>query len=542
MNREIFLHNDIDRRVGKNSLIVVVVVRVNSVVVVVVLLIGIIIVEKLFSLLFTHTPSHCCSCHCRSLSNCETDVEYSRFSLVNALICSIHVKRFLLEFDEHELIFEQYSYLEKMTIGIQKRDRCRLCYSLILRDRSTLFSSICCQKYYHLFKPIQRTKLPRKTFLPYSMKFPNRTVCFRDLIVRYLHTEIHSKKFFSNFICYDCSRILLDVEQCAKYLSKTIQQLKRKFNKSNRLVTSSLSATFQKKERIHPHEQLPILNSDEDEEFDDLDDDEVEESKALPLTSKSRQLTSPLSSAGGDSLSNLPGNRSINRTNNGECSHDEDGDDEDDDDDDDDEDEEGLIRKSQSIQPSNLPVSFANPSMQLLDGVDPNEFQLHLARMMANIATAPVSTSSHQNMETMMNTLNHFQRNFLKMCAADPRTMAQAAAAAQFPSGLSAISSPNKQTSSGRKRKSTPEKRVITQNNGDVRTFPFSRRLIIHSFSRFQTSPTSKQEFADDITDHPLELTVKDSQRSTQLVCTEKIVQWLRLSNLLGSILPSCIR
>jgi hypothetical protein len=169
---------------------------------------------------------------------------------------------------------EQYLIIT-MTIGIQKRDRCRLCYSLILRDRSALFSSICCQKYYHVFKPIQRTKIPRKISFPYSIKISNRTVCFRDLILRYLHTDIQSKKYFSNFICYDCSKILLDIEQCAKYLTKTINQLKRKFNKSNRLVTSSLSATFQKKQPIIKHEQLPIENSDDDDEFDDLDDEEV---------------------------------------------------------------------------------------------------------------------------------------------------------------------------------------------------------------------------------------------------------------------------
>jgi len=181
------------------------------------------------------------------------------------------VNRFYLN---NELIYEQYLIL-KMTVGIQKRDRCRLCYSLILRDRSALFSSICCQKYYHVFKPIQRTKIPRKNPFPYQMKISNRTVCFRDLIIRYLRTDIQSKKYFSNFICYDCSKILLDIEQCAKYLTKTINQLKRKFNKSNRLFTSSLSATFQKKQPIIKHEQLPIVNSDDDdEEFDDLDDDE----------------------------------------------------------------------------------------------------------------------------------------------------------------------------------------------------------------------------------------------------------------------------
>jgi hypothetical protein len=165
-----------------------------------------------------------------------------------------------------------------MTVCIQKRDRCRLCFSLILRDRSTLFSSICCQKYYHLFKHIQRTKIPIKKLNPFKIKLSNRTVCFQDLILRYLRTQINPIKNYSNFICYDCSRILLDIEQCAKYLRKTINQLKTKFNKSNRLITSSLSATFQKKKhsiKTIKNEQLPILNSDEDEEFDDIDDEEV---------------------------------------------------------------------------------------------------------------------------------------------------------------------------------------------------------------------------------------------------------------------------
>jgi hypothetical protein len=63
--------------------------------------------------------------------------------------------------------------------------------------------------------------------------------------------------------------MLLDIEQCAKYLRKTINQVKMKLNKSNRLRTSSLSATFQKKNRMIKEEELPIDNSDFEEEFDD---------------------------------------------------------------------------------------------------------------------------------------------------------------------------------------------------------------------------------------------------------------------------------
>ncbi len=176
-------------------------------------------------------------------------------------------------------LFEQYSSsilkIIIMTVVVQARDRCRICFSLLLRDRS-----ICCQKSYHLFKHIERRKIPLNKLNPYQIKIRNQTVCFRDLILRYLHTQIHPTRNFSNLICYDCSMILLDIEQCAKYLRKTINQLKIKLNKSNRLRTSSLSATFQKKRQQQQsttvkEEQLPIIHSDSDEEFDDIDDEEV---------------------------------------------------------------------------------------------------------------------------------------------------------------------------------------------------------------------------------------------------------------------------
>ncbi len=161
-----------------------------------------------------------------------------------------------------------------MTVVIQTRDRCRICFSLLLRDRS-----VCCQKSYNLFKHIERRKIPLKKFSSHQIKIRNPTVCFRDLIFRYLHTQIDQTRNYSNLICSDCSMMLLDVEQCAKYLRKTINQLKIKLNKSNRLRTSSLSATFQKKKQDNTmikDEQLPINNSDsEEEEFDDIDDEEV---------------------------------------------------------------------------------------------------------------------------------------------------------------------------------------------------------------------------------------------------------------------------
>jgi hypothetical protein len=169
---------------------------------------------------------------------------------------------------------EQYSSLIFiMTVVVQTRDRCRICYSLLSRDRS-----ICCQKSYHLFKHIERRRIPFHKFNSFQIKIRNQTVCFRDLIIRYLHTQINQTRNCSNLICYDCSTVLLDIEQCAKYFRKTINQLKIKLNKSNRLHTSSLSATFQKKRQqitTVKEEQIPIMNSDSDDEFDDIDDEEV---------------------------------------------------------------------------------------------------------------------------------------------------------------------------------------------------------------------------------------------------------------------------
>ena len=125
--------------------------------------------------------------------------------------------------------------------------------------------------------------------------------------------------------------------------------------------------------------------------------------------------------------------------------------------------------------------------MNLLNGIDPNDFQIRLAHMMANIA-AVSGSSSHQNIDVMMNNFNNIQRNLYKMCA-DPLAVAQATATVQFKSDLSPISLQNKQIggSSGRKRKSTPEKRVITQNNGDVGRKFFD--LIIFQSSLFRHLP-----------------------------------------------------
>lgn len=176
--------------------------------------------------------------------------------------------------DEFKLFHVIFLRRFRMTVVLQTRDRCRICFSLLARDRS-----LCCQKSFHLFQHIQRRKLPWKKFSTYQTKIRNSTVCFRDLILRYLHTTIDQTRTDSNLICSDCSMTLLDIEQCAKYLRKTINQLKVKFNKSNRLRTSSLSATFQKKKFgiiSTKEEQLPINNSDSDDVLDEIDDEEVD--------------------------------------------------------------------------------------------------------------------------------------------------------------------------------------------------------------------------------------------------------------------------
>ena len=371
-----------------------------------------------------------------------------------------------------------------MTVVVQTRDRCRICYSLLLRDRS-----ICCQKSYNLFKHIERRKIPLNKLNSYQIKIRNQTVCFRDLVLRYLHTQIQQTRNYSNLICSDCSMILLDIEQCAKYLRKTINQLKVKLNKTTRLQTSSLSATFQKKK--HPsikQEQLPIINSDSDEEFDDIDDEEEfddEQDEIKPTNNNNNNNKSsnqsPSSSSIGDSSTS---NNHLN--NNRPCN-------------DDDDDEDGLIKSSpKKSQQQNLSEFFhrlqTNPinslsgsnglmTRNLLDETNPNLMQLRLAHMMASAAAANSGLNLNDNMDSMMNIFANMQRNFALQFLSDPMAAAQATQAAATAAAASAthikgnipsMSSNNKQISSGRKRKSTPEKRVISNhrsanNNGDVR-------------------------------------------------------------------------
>jgi hypothetical protein len=187
-------------------------------------------------------------------------------------------------------------------------------------------------------------------------------------------------------------------------------------------------------------------------------------------------------------------NNNINK-NNCECDDDDDGEDEDD------EEEDGLIKNStiepQKSQQKHLSEFFhhlqTNPmnnlsgsnglitpsnTMNLLEDSNPIMMQVRLAQMMASAAA-----SSNAGHDSMMHTFANIQRNFLFQLINDPAAAAQAAAsAAVFTNQVKGNTTPislitsnnNKQLGSGRKRKSTPEKRVITNhgssnNNGDVR-------------------------------------------------------------------------
>lgn len=121
--------------------------------------------------------------------------------------------------------------------------------------------------------------------------------------------------------------------------------------------------------------------------------------------------------------------------------------------------------------------------MNLLDETNPTIIQLRFAQMMANMAATQSASSEHNNghnMDAMINTFANMQRNYLLKILSDPMAAAQASqataaaiSASQNKSLISPISNNNKQIGSGRKRKSTPEKRVITNhratnNNGNV--------------------------------------------------------------------------
>lgn len=176
--------------------------------------------------------------------------------------------------------------------------------------------------------------------------------------------------------------------------------------------------------------------------------------------------------------------------------------DEDDDDDDDDEDEEeddgensDNPHRSQpshnhtsaglhsSIPSSLLANNAFDPSLNALDETNPALLQLRFVHMMANLAAASNSTGGNHgnNPESMMAALANMQRNAFMKIMSDPMAAAQMAAApasasaSQIKTNFSTTSANNKQASSARKRKSTPEKRVIANhrigaNNGHVRT------------------------------------------------------------------------
>ena len=362
------------------------------------------------------------------------------------------------------------------------------------------------------------------------MKLRSRTVCFQDLVRRYLRTAIQQTRTSSNFVCSTCSTVLLDIEQCDTYLRKTIKQVKVKLNKSTRLLNSSLSATFQKKRSsdarpIVKEEQRPVSNSesdDDDDEFDDVDDEEVcrrmrssgvrcsvalqgfdDETKPgvseNVKPSKSLPFVTPFSSGAESSLSHSRSRTAV--ANN--CDYDDD----DEDNDDDDEEEDGLVKTDLDKTPEknlsdfiqrlqnntrhtpNGSLPAAHPTMNILEETNPQLLQMRLAQMMGQ----PLNDPSQA--DAMMNRFASMQRHFFLQFLNDPMAAAQAAQAAAAAmsanqaKGSASIMTPtgslngnSKQASSGRKRKSTPEKRVLTNhhssaNNGDVSPLVALRRV-----------------------------------------------------------------
>ncbi|CAF0983312.1 unnamed protein product [Adineta ricciae] len=375
-------------------------------------------------------------------------------------------------------------------------------------------------------RQIERRKIPLKKISPYQIKLRNQTVCFRDLVLRYLHTQLHQTENLSNFVCYDCSLVLLDIEQCAKYLRKTINQLKVKFNKTNRLRTASLSATFQKKRQEQDptvkDEQLPINQSDSEDEFDDIDDEEEFDEEQDDSHKPNLSTNAPVSQSS-KSLLYVPSSSSlkddssskVHTTTNRSCNADED---EDDNGDDDDEGElrKASIEKSQQQNFNELLHRLQTNSMNALSGSN------------GLITTAATSTNSTQQ-NPIMNTLANMQRNWFLQFLNDPMAAAQAAQAAaaavsatQIKANLtpmSLITSNMKQLGSGRKRKSTPEKRVVTNhqstnNNGDMSPKPE------HDSTN---NNTSNNNGIHDFAEHPLKLTLKTLQQSNQMLSTPDV-------------------
>jgi hypothetical protein len=190
----------------------------------------------------------------------------------------------------------------------------------------------------------------------------------------------------------------------------------------------------------------------------------------------------------------------------------DDDDDDDDDNDEDDDDEEGLIKPSLSeprqsqiqniaalaqhyqasnrnaLSNSNGFLSANNKSLNASDDINTNMLQAHFAQMIA-AANSGQHLNDHHHVDSTMNTLAHIQRNILLQFFNDPSAATQAAQAAAATAAvlsttstksslasmpvMSSTTAHDKQAGSGRKRKSTPEKRVVTNHrlpndNGDV--------------------------------------------------------------------------
>ena len=136
---------------------------------------------------------------------------------------------------------------------------------------------------------------------------------------------------------------------------------------------------------------------------------------------------------------------------------------------DDDDDEIGLIKSSPNFYHSKNSLSTSNgliTTSNLLDGANSNLFQMHLAQIMASTINAN-SPYPDTNNHPMINTLANIQKNLFMQYFNDSTGATQAVTSTP-------VKSNNKHTSSGRKRKSTPEKRAISNhplpinNNGDV--------------------------------------------------------------------------
>ena len=168
---------------------------------------------------------------------------------------------------------------------------------------------------------------------------------------------------------------------------------------------------------------------------------------------------------------------------------------------DDDEEEDGLIKNSSEIyHPRNTLPGSNGLTMNLLEETtNPNLMQLRLAQMMASAVNSSSPGQQLNDNHSMMNALANMQRSMMLQILSDPMAAAQAAAAAAAAmsstqikaTNLTPLSSNNKQMGSGRKRKSTPEKRPITNNNGNVRIFSLTYFFVMFRFRHLQSMNTN---------------------------------------------------